>query len=773
MAGFLQHQDQVVVVGSLDEAQQATVSTFRERNAERLDSEWARRRNEVMDGMGYKAGAWGAQSLSFTGPGQQQQQQQSQLQSQHQSNLSASFSAVSHGNQSYYDGQAGIPQARQGPHPLSQKMVTYARVVGELNENRAGRNPYPLVHNLMEANRRTDDRSASKAEVGDCFRALASMVGEKDVSAGHFTRGLVTEGQFGATMALPRRAVERLFIDGACEFLEKQYDEHITKTVADNPNTARLGPRPGLIYRIRAFLNVRLAGMWNKSWPADAEAVVDGYPLWMQIYLCMRCGDLDAALEVARSAPAVSGEFVSFLAAYKADPCRMLPAQLWRQLTASYNQFAGPTAGDSAASDGSYKQVCYNLLGRCDSAKMYPKVLSLTPDFLWYRLRLVTDPDVALPATLTPCTQSLASLQQMLCEYGPSHFNPQGRSPLLYFQVLLLSQQFERAVHYLCTASDSLGVEAVHFALALSYYGIVPQPDTLNSDPSGLNTARLLRQYVRAFAQSDPREALQYLLVIADERLRDEAVRDLVTQTGEFDLFFGGLAEDGTRRPGALARVLKKESVERVAMLTAEECERNGLHEAAVSLYEECRDHDRALAILNRQLSHVLIADSSNPERQVFVNLAHRFEARCLAQASFVHLPDQARLTTFRVLLELCDYFSLVSLGRTDEALGLVQNLGIVPFDAGSAHIEERAAAFRLMDPAVRAAFGHVLLSCMSILHAQYTQAKGARGQLQGGPHVEAIRQRASAIVSFAGMVQSHLSQDVSAGVIRLMVLLS
>lgn len=38
---------------------------------------------------------------------------------------------------------------------------------------------------------------------------------------------------------------------------------------------------------------------------------------------------------------------------------------------------------------------------------------------------------------------SLEKLQKDLRDWGPAHFNPKGTNPLLYFQVLLLSQQFE------------------------------------------------------------------------------------------------------------------------------------------------------------------------------------------------------------------------------------------------------------------------------------------------------------------------------------------
>ena len=76
----------------------------------------------------------------------------------------------------------------------------------------------------------------------------------------------------------------------------------------------------------------------------------------------------------------------------------------------------------------------------------------------------------------------LFELQRRIGEqYGEAHFNKQGASPLLYFSVLLHSQQFEKAVAFLAREERSrptaaladMGEEALHFALALQHEGLL------------------------------------------------------------------------------------------------------------------------------------------------------------------------------------------------------------------------------------------------------------------------------------------------------------
>jgi len=111
-------------------------------------------------------------------------------------------------------------------------------------------------------------------------------------------------------------------------------------------------------------------------------------------------------------------------------------------------------------------------------------------------------------------------------DYGESHFNA-SQQPYLYFQVLLLTAQFEAAIEFLSRV-EMLHTHAVHFAIALQDMELLHLSDSIHSklmvrDPTGvcrLNFARLVMGYARRFALTDPREALQYFFLLKVERVQ-------------------------------------------------------------------------------------------------------------------------------------------------------------------------------------------------------------------------------------------------------------
>ena len=63
-------------------------------------------------------------------------------------------------------------------------------------------------------------------------------------------------------------------------------------------------------------------------------------------------------------------------------------------------------------------------------------------------------------AMLDGSAYTLTELQRLIVQFGPKHFS----SPLIYFQALLLTRQYERAIAYLYVYER---VDAVHYAIAL------------------------------------------------------------------------------------------------------------------------------------------------------------------------------------------------------------------------------------------------------------------------------------------------------------------
>ena len=74
---------------------------------------------------------------------------------------------------------------------------------------------------------------------------------------------------------------------------------------------------------------------------------------------------------------------------------------------------------------------------------------------------------------------ALADLQAYLQQFPGAHYSAQGREPLLYATVLLLSLQFRAAVAFLARdgSARDYRVDAPHLAIALAHHQARPVPD--------------------------------------------------------------------------------------------------------------------------------------------------------------------------------------------------------------------------------------------------------------------------------------------------------
>ena len=141
-------------------------------------------------------------------------------------------------------------------------------------------------------------------------------------------------------------------------------------------------------------------------------------------------------------------------------------------------------------------------------------------------------------------------VQRLLADqYGEPYFNKGGNSPLLFFSVLLHSQQFEKAVAFLSreergrpsAALAEMQEEALHFALALQHEGLLSCAYGTDGAADGtpleqhgrLLLPTLLKQHVMAWGGEDRVTALQYVWMLRGESTVREAIaRDVLQHCG-------------------------------------------------------------------------------------------------------------------------------------------------------------------------------------------------------------------------------------------------
>lgn len=66
----------------------------------------------------------------------------------------------------------------------------------------------------------------------------------------------------------------------------------------------------------------------------------------------------------------------------------------------------------------------------------------------------------------------LADVQKHVASYGNSDFDPDNTNPWIYFRILILTLQFEKAIGFLYK-DKKYRLETVHFAVAFAYHGLL------------------------------------------------------------------------------------------------------------------------------------------------------------------------------------------------------------------------------------------------------------------------------------------------------------
>ena len=391
----------------------------------------------------------------------------------------------------------------------------------------------------------------------------------------------------------------------------------------------------------------------------------------------------------------------------------------------------------------------------------------------------------------------LFELQRRIGEqYGEAHFNKQGASPLLYFSVLLHSQQFEKAVAFLSreergrptAALADMGEEALHFALALQHEGLLScatsgaevAVDGMALERYGrLLLATLLKQYVMLWAGEDPATALQYVWMLrGDPRVREELALEVLQHCGG----------DGAVLAQPLPFLDMQPPSKRHLMLRlAERLQGCGLCTQAMRLLYQvgtappsaglvARDEDdmRASRDAFARLAELLlegiatplvaahasagtmrVADAAAPLRADAHRFLQQWQVRDAEGCALLGGPLHVLLQ----IGELLDTVDAWQQQRRDErgeaaltqALQLLERMPLLP--AEPVQVDQKQAAFRQLPPALQCVFPSLLEAAMCTVHAKFLSLRLPRAA-GGGNAAELmqLRRRGEAIVAMTGV---------------------
>ncbi|GAA5959783.1 hypothetical protein JCM3765_000101 [Sporobolomyces pararoseus] len=815
--GYLKHTHEQTIISAIEEGRRSTQSDFYRRLESNSRNNWEKQKEKLFEELG-----------------------------RHQINSSETPAAKKHKGSSK-DFERGSPSTPQmganSSLQMHSKMMRYDLVIRKLNQFRKEGYAFGLVSALGEASispsASTSAVDSKSSQTTETWRLLAHLVQERDVLQGEFQRKALQERCYASAYLNSGDSIEavelrRMITSGGKTYLEEQFMNYVEKTLASRPAEANLGGIPSVQNKIRAFLNVKY--LKNGNWSNSSLEIANNTPIWARIYYLLRSGHSKEALEFAieneRSIEGLEKSFVAYFKAWLDSPDRRLPKLLRDRFLSEYNQRIRYT---SSSSDP-YKQALYKLIGRVElNRRNVAGVTQTTEDWLWFQLSLIREEESESNEGGSSFEKyGLRELATVLRKFGESHFDPKGNRPLLYFQVLLISGQFELAIAFLQQHSQ-YQADAVHFAIALEYYGLLRVPprskiadvellvDASTSTPS-LSFSRLIHRYTRSFVHTDALEALQYLYLIclnADlpgERgkeqveLAHEFVRELVMDTRQYSTLLGDVRNDGTKIPGQIEKDLKLLhlpdarsyllSIVKSAALRADTEQR---FSEAILLYNLAEEYDSVVSVLNLELSNSLAKPSSSYVQQTGGSLdGNKYllgsqhggetigmtaaaggggDVAEIAKSILEHYDRSSQMNsrvgrkrreTCEVLMRLKLAMGCYEQGKLEQALQTIESTSLIPLSSDLVTIIRASEDLKQVDDTIVRNLDIILLTTMTILYKLHQTLKDSpfgADQSRQQKMIE-LRGKGRSLMMFAGMLRYRLTSETYSQLTRLDVFL-
>lgn len=697
------------------------------------------------------------------------------------------------------------PPSTNLPSPAElQKSVEFSKVIAEFHDARSAKTAFSLARQLGSVARRYN--SGNSPQINDMWGAVELLA--QAPLEGRTLRELYQRRQ-PADIAL----LDRIIVKQSLNFLQLQYRVYIDGEIDKHRQEAQLGGVPSRYNKVKSFVLLKYFkdGEWDQR-----LGVVNKTPIWAHLYYLLRAGYMKEALEVVLEREDIFGfaesSFAAYFKAYIQSEDHVLPAPLLDMVRSDYAQlFRAGTVFDP------FKQALYKIIGRCDlQRRSLPQVATTTEDWLWLQLTFIRtqEPD---KAELRNDRYTLEDLQCLVLQIGPSHFDPAGQNPGKYFGVLLLVGLYERAVVALHSTNE---IYAIHYAVALAYHGLLNVVEEArvadvplleegsDENPDRFNYLVAVGSYTRIFRQTQPEEAVTYLMLLSltiselypprPVRACCEALQELVLETRRFSELLGDITGlQGQPIPGAIEKRKafaglhsRSEFLHEIPHMAAIKAEEDGRQLDAILLFYLAEEHDRVMDSINSIVSQTLASielgqplpsiPAGSRSKSGFVTSEDPIQlARNMLKVTehnrqVAEAAGKDRLATCANLLAFADAMGLLAAGSYERCLETIERTGLVDLapDVTVADISKQASdLLAYPEPIIRVVPTLLLMTmecCVSIY--QRLRASGNPVAMQ---MISECRQRASHCMIYAGLIQYRMPRAMYTRLTHLEVQLS
>lgn len=529
------------------------------------------------------------------------------------------------------------------------KQLKLAEKVHNLNDARQQGSPYPILNELGGIAAKSGDRHAE--QLADAYSAMMHIVDEnpdaEDATA--------HERQYASSYLDPNSnsahtiAVRKRILTGASKFLERKFMDMVEQQITKNPHQAQLGGRPDVLSKIKAYVRLLNTNKHLAPEISALQSIKSGEEqefVWAIIFYLLRSGHVTEAVQYVNDNQnlfrAIDRSFPGFINSYATEE-RRLKRQLQDRCNTEYSQRIR-NAHDNTIDP--FRAACYKIIGRCDLAnRSFEGFNADVNDWIWLQFNLAREGDRSVE--IAGETFGLSEVQATIKEVGQKYFpknnldDANGNFGMFFFMQVLCGM-FEQAIAYLYSFAY---VDAVHFAIALEYYGLLRAADGLTNELLSHSTrglpqiafGRMLGYYTRDFRAANVAAAVDYIVLMclnqddpspenAKEQIQlcYEALRELVLETREFSKLIGDIRPDGQRIPGIIENRgslldLQRDNnvVWNITLQAARFANDNGRTTDAVLLYHLAEDYDTVVNIISRAVSEAISLEAGGEQMRL------------------------------------------------------------------------------------------------------------------------------------------------------------
>ncbi|RLN69275.1 hypothetical protein BBP00_00000485 [Phytophthora kernoviae] len=673
----------------------------------------------------------------------------------------------------------------QVENAMSEEMKQYYSVIRELNSSRVPntRSQFDMARCFQRvcAENVSASVTGSKWEaVLKCWQLVNNMLVGGDASKAGVSK--IAEREFATVREgsdeAQRTLLQHRFAFGARVFMENQFRSFVQQTV--QKNNLATGGVPDVVSTIRAFVRHLHSSRYAANGSGSSTNVDN---IWAVVYYCLRCGADQEAVDLVTKGSRSGDDFPidadvlcalryrahqkSLYADHNANPLNAFSKQFpseFERLVEHYHRLMSSSI-DAVSVINPFERCVVNLLCFGNVNASEPRILTTVEDYLWQRLCFIQR--VAVTSSAPDSAYTIARLSKSIQKFGPSHFEgttqPGGGnfSAFLYFEILLITQEYEKAIKYL--ASKGFLLEAVHFAITLNHYGLLECTSFSmgEEDETTVDLVCLVRQYIHGFQRANAAEAADYVACISDLAAKKELLAELLLDTRKFDVLAGFTNNtDGSRTRGLYDHLLKDEpedEVKELILSAARKAEARGRPHDAFALLKSAGDIEGVIVLLNAQLSSTLSAVRA--EREEWFREAKEFAEKWMRFPWVQAIANRHARTAaiaFQTLLNVSIFLEIFEKQQYEDGIAFVDELEVVPTQ-DSSNLALCVDRFLAFDESVRQNFHILLLGYMECL---VRDADRLKTQVSGEVRrigVSALRGKAELLVTFAGMIKFRL----------------